>query len=477
MSSIPKIARTASVGTGTPIGIIRAQVINILPTGSIIVKPLEANLRANTLIGLEPIKLKEINKGDILMVIQTSLGSYKFIAKVEIAPDSAVPHPLEVDQNEIVRPQVIASPVPAIPPVQIVTLSPIAIKPKAETKKTDPTLLASAADHALKGNKLKKQAIRHLMPELITEVENWMIKGKEMVTTFAAEVKIGWTQELVGQRSAIAEIAEIITKLHNRFGAKPESFNIPLIDRGVEIEKLPKDRNDIQHLATMQTEPNPSIPKQSIERDPTLPHPVEPPAKSVRPTIQPLTEEEQVKKLCNFSPLVWTSIKARRLITTSQFMTESLEEVRQLYARIDELLRGNNLDEALKEERKTYGTKPVKELYLEVFQEFAVKFNHYLNTKGFDPERLITNHYRKAPLNYLLEGCHYFDRDHLERGGLDFSEKDKVRDLAVWLKFLLTENNLVLEYPKLRNQPDELSKAITVFRKSLAVLEKYFKAG
>ena len=432
----PRITPPSSISRGNPIGILRAEVINILNASAIMVKPLESGFKASTLIGFGTAKFKI---GDMLTVIRTSQGSYKFIKIAEATEESAVPQTLEVDKTEIMQ-----TTVPAVPPI----LPSLAPSVSSAANNVFPHLLENTTELLGQGKKLNRLVIQQPSAETKAKAEGWIVHAKEIIACYRTETSRGWTSNLVRIRSDLVNIAILIPKL------------LKLLKQGAQMFVIP-----VPGTISMDITEKVPAPKKTT--------PQVPDRKPVEAPIQKVVLERP--NPLEFSPFVWTFIKAQRLLISSQFRTESLEEVRQLYDRIDHLLRGNNLDEALQEERKTYGTKPVKELYLEVFQEFSVKFYHYLNTKDIDPERLIGNKYRKVPLSDLLDACRYFDRDHLERGGLDYSEKEKVRDLEIWLNFILTDNNLTLEYPKLHNKPDELSNAISVFRKSLKVIDNYLK--
>jgi len=451
---------TGGIGSGHSPGILRAVVLNIRPGPVIIVKLLVASPEAyvrsiGSLFGKFP---SQIKIGDIVDV-RSRQGYFEFVRMAEKAadqtpvkpasqPDDAVPQVLETEKTELPLSTRTGLTVSSRP-------SNIAIEPSAANK-AFPHLLENTAELLGEGKRLNRLLLQQPSAEIRSKAESWIVQAKEMIAYFRSETMRGWTSNLVRIRGDIIDIANFISKLTKRMGRIAPIFVIP-VPENISL--------DITEKVAEPASPAPQS------------KPIEPSAKDIRSVET--KKEDQKPGNCSFVgwAIVQCFIFVSDLVKSNRWRTLKIEQVRQLHEHVDKMVRGYNFELACQEEEKLGGKIPNRALYRQIFEEFAVKFGHYLNTKGLDPEKLIDNPFRTMSLDFLAQACRYFDRDHLERGGLDVSEREKVESLKIWLNFILSGNNLILEYKGLNNRTEEQEKHKITFRKALVVIDKYYKAG
>ena len=470
MKPASKIGSIGSVGGGNPPSYLRARVVNILSNGVIMVnllaKPLEKNLRsAGPLTGPKPLDIKV---GDIVDVLRTHSGSFQFVRIAEKAaalkptapicsPEKAIPVAIETDQTEKhqnVKPATPSTPLPS------------AVPETSGAYKVSPTMLENTIELLSEGKRLNKSMIQQPCAETKAKAKRWIAQANEMIACFRSETMQGWTSNLVRIRSEIADIAEVITKLSKRIGQITPAFVIPVPE------------NISMDITEKVTEQKTTVPQPPASK-PIAQQPSQAPIKPQSSRLTP--EEEEVLRIFDKhglnTPIVRLFIAVQNLANMNWGRTHPLEEVRSLHETVKFLLNGENFDAACDDAELLSSREVNRPLYRKTFEEFAAKFDRYLNVKDIDPEQLIDNYFRTSKIKHTVDACCFYDRKLLEKGQLDGSDKERIKYLEVWLKFLSSDDNLTAEYPELKDKPERAVWQKALFREALAVLKKYYKAG
>jgi hypothetical protein len=478
MPSVSKPPSVGSLGGGNPPKCLRARVVNILPSGVIMVglleRPLEKNLRsAGPLIGPKPLTIKV---GDTVHVIRNRSGSFEFLRIEEkaAAPDlatairsavEAVPSELEIEQTE--RHQIVKPAISPAPPPPQTTPEPAAAKISSSG------VLENTFEILSDGKHLNKRMLQRPTAELIVELERWLEQAKEVVTCYISETKLNWTSNLVRIRGDIAKIAKLIPRLSEHIKQAPQTFVVPVPENiALEItDKVPEP---------------PVSPAELPAPKSVAPNPLEAPGKPVQASrLTP--EEEELRRIFEKhglnTPIVRLFIEVQTLLISNFAAHRTLEQIRSLHETVKMLLAEGRFDAECNAGEFESHIEINRELYRQTFKEFAIKFERYLNAKDIDPMRLIDNYFRTGNKELVFKACSKYEISFLEKRRLDSEDQKRASDLVVWLKFLFIGDNLTLEYPSLKYQPATAAEPEKGYleklslRRMLAALEEYLKSG